>query len=538
MLPPPQIVNAHLNTSQIKIQLPEVRGSNNLSNICLPNLQGVLSPQGIQPSTPLVNSTSQPSVNAISVNVSGQPLLTVELPAPVISPPKSLGNLISSNVPGRSNPPPATDISDLFKPAPVPGYDNRVTTKSESQIKSSVSSSGELIPPTPKIENLINCVTTMPQNFDCTLSVESKTSLAPPPVSVGSNSANINGLLSSIVSEALSDLPDLSTPPGTPQPFYSTKSSSESNNNFLSNMEGITASTSNAYPSIPSPSLFNSSLSMDSLPSLNGLSVNTQLVTAPPPTTVSFELPSSQTQRLSPPTPLASLPLSLGTPLLTTATTSHLELSPPPMQTNSFSSLLNTPTPPSTQNMLSTPEKSTSPTALSSLLHSPTSGISKGFSSLLDSIPRSSSSSSSSSSTSAPVPELHIPEGTLNLPLPELDISIGGTVSLADQTSGLLSSEHADRNTVVQITSVKDDPTASPVRSSTPTSSAANEHRIEEAPSEKLLDITLGISNSDSSFSSKLIIDFCKCMFLDFRVSIFNIYLWRRLFVITRMQHN
>lgn len=499
--PSAQAVNAHIVASSLKVETPiKVEPTVNPNTIQLTSQHTLPLPQGIQSSMPVV-STNPPATNAISVNVSGQPLLTVELPAPVTSPIKQPGSLSVDNcLPGVVSAPPVTDISELLKPAVV--IDNtqtQINIATKSPIKSSVCGSDNFNPLTPrKIDNLINSAVTLPQSFSYVLSGDSKGSLSPVSTNVTPSNTNINGILSSMVSEALSDLPDLSTPPGTPQPFCSTKSSGESTS-FLSQLENISSSTSTiaAYPCIPSPSLFNSSLSLDSLPSLNnGLPVNTQLVSAPPTTTTSEELSNVSVQMTSSLAPTSvTTPLSLGTSLLSTATTSHLELSPPPMQTNNFSTLLNTPTPHSTNNNPASSGGDISPTPLTGLLHSPSPGTSKNFSTLLDSNGRSSTSSLS-------VPELYIPEGSLNLPL--LDISIGGTVSLSEQTSGLLNSELDSKGADFPTNTTAKHSSSTSVRSSTPTPAGTNENCIQGTSSEKLLDITLGISNSNSSFSSLL----------------------------------
>lgn len=100
------------------------------------------------------------------------------------------------------------------------------------------------------------------------------------------------------------------------------------------------------------------------------------------------------------------------------------------------------------------------------------------------------------------VPELHIPEGVVNLPL--LDISLGGTVTLEDQAPSLLGeSATVTLGAEVPPVSTISTVTSTSVRLTTSTSSMSGVSSLQETSSDKLLDITLGISNSNSSFSSK-----------------------------------
>ncbi|XP_068210212.1 protein cramped-like [Palaemon carinicauda] len=500
--PSAQAVNAHIVASSLNVGTPiQVDHPVNPNTIQLTSQQTLPTPQRILPSMPVV-STNPPATNAISVNVSGQPLLTVELPAPVTSPNKQPGILSGDScLPGVVSAPPVTDLSELLKPALlVDNTQSQITVVTKSPVKSSVYGSDNSNPLTPrKIDNLINSAVSLSQSFNYALSGDSKESLSPVSTNANSSNTNINGILNSMVSEALSDLPDLSTPPGTPHPFSSTKSSGESTS-FLSQLENISSSvsTTTAYPCIPSPLLFNSSLSLDSLPSLNnGLPVNTQLVSALPTTTTSVGLSNMPAQIASSLT-ASSVTTSLSpcTSLLATPTTSHLELSPSPMQTNSFSSLLNTPTPHSTHNNPSSSGGDISPpTPLTALLHSPSAGSSKNFSNMLDSNGRSSASGLA-------VPDLYIPEGSLNLPL--LDISMGGTVSLNEQASGLLNSELDSKGAEYPESTTAKHDSSDCIRSSTPTPIVSSENCMQGTSSDKLLDITLGISNSNSSFSSLL----------------------------------
>lgn len=139
---------------------------------------------------------------------------------------------------------------------------------------------------------------------------------------------------------------------------------------------------------------------------------------------------------------------------------------------------------------------SPTPPSLSALLSaSSPPDMSRSFASLL--------SPHHENASAVTVPELHIPEGVVNLPL--LDISLGGTVTLEDQAPSLLGESTtvtlgAEMPPVSTVSTV----TSTYVRLTTSTSSMSGVNSLQETSSDKLLDITLGISNSNSSFSSLL----------------------------------
>ncbi|XP_069949422.1 LOW QUALITY PROTEIN: mucin-17 [Cherax quadricarinatus] len=411
-----------------------------VSQVVASQVQLSVVPQNLQqapPATPPLPAAA----NAISVNISGQPLMTVEMPASVPT----------SNIRDSTNQP-SSDLSKIANSATVANVTTTVTAAPVTTVKSTNS---------------------------------------------------VNGLLSSVVSQVFGELPDLSTPPGTPLPNHSRKSPNGSGSvNFASSVGSTGSSvisTAAPCPQMPSPSLFNSALSVEPLPSLsNEMMTNNSLVTALPPSLTST-LPPCLSLPSSLPTPCVSATHSPISTLLTPASTHHLELSPPPSQTNSYISLLNTPTPHSSDNVPSTPICSLSPTpSISSLLSSSSPpDLSKSFSTILASSDQDNSSLVSAATVN--VPELHIPEGSVNLPL--LDISLGGTVTIRDQTANLLST---DPDATLGMDLASTTATSTPVKSSPVTSTMICINPLQETSSDKLLDITLGISNSNSSFSSLL----------------------------------
>nr|XP_053626155.1 uncharacterized protein LOC128684033 [Cherax quadricarinatus] len=148
---------------------------------------------------------------------------------------------------------------------------------------------------------------------------------------------------------------------------------------------------------------------------------------------------------------------------------------------------------PAAANAISLPQHLLSPLLSSS---SPP-DLSKSFSTILASSDQDNSSLVSAATVN--VPELHIPEGSVNLPL--LDISLGGTVTIRDQTANLLST---DPDATLGMDLASTTATSTPVKSSPVTSTMICINPLQETSSDKLLDITLGISNSNSSFSSLL----------------------------------
>ncbi|KAG7166214.1 cramped-like [Homarus americanus] len=399
----------------------------------VPQLQQTAPP----PITPLPSAA-----NAISVNISGQPLLTVEMPTSVPAPP------LTTELPNKLVP----DLSDVVN--------------SSNTIKISACDTSTLVKNTP----------------------------------------SDNSLLSSMVSQVLSELPDLSTPPGTPQPCHSRRSPNGNGMaSFVRNLEGGCSSSTSISVScsqLPSPLHFNSTLSIESIPSLGGsmLNNNSQVTSLPP--SLSSSLPPCLSPPSSSPTPCVSSSLSPISTLLTPASTRHLELSPPPSQTNAFTSLLNTPTSQSSRSITSTPVHDRSPTtpSISALLSSPP-DLSKSFSNILASSDQGHHPTVTVST--ANVPELHIPEGSVGLPL--LDISLGGTVTLADHTPDLL---RPGCHTGLGVNLVSCAPvttvTSASAASLSATATMIGVNPVQETSSDKLLDITLGISNSNSSFSSLL----------------------------------
>ncbi|KAG0725187.1 hypothetical protein GWK47_039090 [Chionoecetes opilio] len=275
-----------------------------------------------------------PGTNAISVNISGQPLLTVEMPAMINTQPSM--------------------------PA--------LTTQA--------------LPPPPSLS-----------------------ALSAPPLSV------------------LNELPDLSTPPGTPQPALSSKGLDQTN----LQVTGLEDKASLCHPASP-PLLFGSGLSVETLPDL-------------PPTAATSLSPT----------------LSQGPSLLTMASTHHLEF--------------------------------------------------KGFRNLLGGSEETQDGSGVQES-GVLVPELHIPEGSLGLPL--LDISLGGTVTIADQTPGGLLTTASQPTLREQLAAAHSPPSISSVlpHSEPPISASSmislNTGSQDSSSAHKLMDITLGNSNSNSSFSSLL----------------------------------
>ncbi|XP_069973087.1 serine-rich adhesin for platelets [Penaeus vannamei] len=417
------------------------------------NLQPKVSPSLSSPTQPIRHQLLQPVQTSLINNKPPSPVqlpaLTTRLPTALpSSTPCALGNAISVNVSGQP-------LLTVEMPTSASGAPVTVDTPSNSVERV------EALPSTSRVDDTLSTT-----------------------VNTVTNASHVNGLLNTIVSQALSELPDLSTPPGTPQP---------SNMNKSPNTGGhSTVTTVASCPRIPSPSLFNSSLSLDSLPSLSGgIMTNLPLVS----NSSSSISPSLSSNVL---TQSISSSLSPITKLLTTASTSHLELSPPPSQTNSFASLLNTPTPHSISNTPPIQVHNVSPTppSLSALLSaSSPPDMSRSFASLL--------SPHHENASAVTVPELHIPEGVVNLPL--LDISLGGTVTLEDQAPSLLGESTtvtlgAEMPPVSTVSTV----TSTYVRLTTSTSSMSGVNSLQETSSDKLLDITLGISNSNSSFSSLL----------------------------------
>ncbi|XP_063888379.1 mucin-2-like isoform X2 [Scylla paramamosain] len=419
---------ATTNTVLQSMQVPSTLGVANA-----PVQLSVLSPQMQQPclttpTAPQMPSLS-PATNAISVNISGQPLLTVEMPA-IVSTQPSMPALTTLT---PSPPPPP--------PAPPPAENSTSVTSAMSVPHSATS-----------VEN-----------------------------------RQTNGLLSSVVSQVLSELPDLSTPPGTPQP-----SLSKSGDQGSLQVTNLGDTPSLCQPASP-PLLFGSALPVESLPDLHTPILEAGTTSMTTVTT----LPQSASTTLSP-TPS----------LLTIASTHHLELSPPPTQTNAFSSLLNTPTPSTDRNVTSTPVRAIFPSApsISTLLSSP-SDLSKGFPNLLDGSEETQDGSGAQESGGI-VPELHIPEGSVSLPL--LDISLGGTVTIADQAPGGLLGTGSQPTLREQLAAAHSPPpTSSVLPHSTPALPASsmislNVESQDSSSTDKLMDITLGNSNSNSSFSSLL----------------------------------
>nr|XP_045622228.1 uncharacterized protein LOC123772892 isoform X2 [Procambarus clarkii] len=409
-------------------------------NVVASQVQLSVVPHNLQQVPPAI--APLPAVtNAISVNISGQPLFTVEMPASV----------------------------------PVPPLIGDSTSKLSSGLLEMTHSAA---------------MNTISSNITST------------PVSALKNTTSVNGLLSSMVSQALSDLPDLSTPPGTPQPSQSSKSLNCSGSvSFVRNLGDIGSSIisiADPCPQMPSSSLFNSALSVESLPSLGSeMMTNNSLVTTLPHS-LSSTLSPCLSSSSPPPTSCVTSALSPISTLLTNVSTHHLQLSSPPSHTNSFTSLLNTPTAPSSNSIPSTPICciSPSPPSISSLLSSSSPDLNKSFTTILASSDQENSSMVAVSS--ANVPELHIPEGSVNLPL--LDISLGGTVTITDQATNLLSTDPHSSLVDLASTTV----TSTPMKSSPAMSTMIGMNSMQETSSDKLLDITLGISNSNSSFSSLL----------------------------------
>ncbi|KAK3878583.1 hypothetical protein Pcinc_016796 [Petrolisthes cinctipes] len=413
----------------ISLAQPAVNQSTNQILQSVPLTENVTTPAPVQLSVvsprPTVTSPAitplEPGANAISVNISGQPLMTVEMPTML---------------------PQVTETAS--KPAP-----------------------GK-------------------QDADSTTLTSSKLLQSSQDHTIPSPTSHSNGLLSSMVSQVLSELPDLSTPPGTPQPSpVKSVSAKRSFEEITSVVVSTSGQLSGQLPS--SLELFTTPLSSDPLPTLD-----TTLATTSP-LTLSCTL--SPIMSLSTLSPVASSSLS-NTTQLTLATTQHLELSPPPSKINGISSLLNTPTP---QSCIDQSHNSPirMPPSISSLLSSSTDLIAKSFPTILgadDSVDATLDRSGNS------VPELHIPEGSVNIPS-LLDISIGGTVTLSEQVPGLLSS-NTDPEDTLGVPLVSSSATPTPTTAVTTMVGAISLQ--DSSSSDKLLDITLGNSNSNSSFSSLL----------------------------------
>ena len=116
------------------------------------------------------------------------------------------------------------------------------------------------------------------------------------------------------------------------------------------------------------------------------------------------------------------------------------------------------------------------------------------------------------------VPEIHIPECSVSLPL--LDISLGGTVTIAEQApSGLLGTGTGtgiQRTLREQLAAAHSPPPISSVlrHNEAPLSAASminlnTGSQDSSCSADKLMDITLGNSNSNSSFSSECV---CVCV--------------------------
>lgn len=107
------------------------------------------------------------------------------------------------------------------------------------------------------------------------------------------------------------------------------------------------------------------------------------------------------------------------------------------------------------------------------------------------------------------MPELHIPEGCGGLPL--LDISLGGTVTIADQAPGGLmdtGGSHPTLREQLAAAAHSPPPTSSDLSHKPPLTSSPislNSGAQDTTSTDKLVDITLGNCDSNSSFSSKYI---------------------------------
>lgn len=424
-----QPVKSQVNHSQvISVAQQTANQSTNPILQSVPLTESLITPAPVQlsivPPHPTVSSPAisplEPRANAISVNISGQPLMTVEMPT-----------MLTQVTETASNPAPVTQ-------------DTGSTTLTSSK-----------------------------------LSQSSQDHTTPSPTS------HSNGLLSSVVSQVLSELPDLSTPPGTPQPSPITSSPAKRSFGELASAV-VSASDQLSGQLPPSLELFSPPMSSDSLPTLD-----TTLATTSPLTLSCTQSPIMSLSTLSP----VSSSTQSSTTQLTLATTQHLELSPPPSKINDHNSLLNTPTP---QNCADQSRNSPlrMPPSISSLLSSSTDLITKGFPTILGADDSQDATLDRSGNS---VPELHIPEGSVNIP-GLLDISIGGTVTLSEQVPGLLSSSTDPEDTLGV-------PLASSSATVTPTTAATTMVGAislqDSSSSDKLLDITLGNSNSNSSFSGK-----------------------------------
>lgn len=418
-----QPIKSQVNHSQvISVAQPTANQSTNQILQSVPLTESLITPAPVQlsivPPHPTVTSPAitplEPGANAISVNISGQPLMTVEMPT-----------MLPQVTETASNPVPVT------------------------------------------------------QNTGSTTLTSSKLSQSSQDHTTPSPTSHSNGLLSSVVSQVLSELPDLSTPPGTPQP--SPVTSSPAKRNF-----GQLASGQLSGQLPPSLELFTPPMSSNSLPTLD-----TTLSSTSPLTLSCTQSPIMSLSTLS---PVASSTQS-STTQLTLATTQHLELSPPPSKINDHTSLLNTPTP---QNCADQTRSSPlrMPPSISSLLSSSTDLITKGFPTILGADDSQDASLDRSGNS---VPELHIPEGSVNIPS-LLDISIGGTVTLSEQVPGLLSSS-TDPEDTLGVPLVSSSATVTPTTVATTMVGAISLQ--DSSSSDKLLDITLGNSNSNSSFSGE-----------------------------------
>ncbi|XP_045106077.1 mucin-5AC-like isoform X2 [Portunus trituberculatus] len=422
-----QPIHSPSNQATTSTVLQPMQAPSTLGVANTPMQVSVLSPLPT-PAAPQMPSLS-PGTNAISVNISGQPLLTVEMP-PIVSTQASMPAL-TTLTPAPTPPAP---------PAPLP-------VENSTSVTSAVS-----VPHSPS-------------------SIENR---------------QTNGLLSSVVSQVLNELPDLSTPPGTPQP-----SLNKNGDQGSLQVTSLNNSASLCHPASP-PIVFGSTLPVEPLPDLH----TPILEAATTSMTTVTTMPQSASTTLSP------------TPLLTIASTHHLELSPPPTQTNTFSSLLNTPTPSIDRNVTSTPVRAIFPStpSISSLLSSPP-DLSKGFPNLLAGSEETQDGSGAPESGGI-VPELHIPEGSVSLPL--LDISLGGTVTIADQAPGGLLGTGSQPTLREQLAAAHSPPHIASVLPHSPPPLPAssmislNTGSQDSSSADKLMDITLGNSNSNSSFSSLL----------------------------------
>lgn len=395
-------------------QLPMIRSA------ATPQQQTIVSGQTTGTSV-LVSSTQAnlSSGNSISINVSGQPMLTMRMPANT-----SASTSMIQDVASVIQTSGATMINDII------------------------------------VNNMENNSTISDQHI---------------------SSRSMNGIFKDMVSEALSELPDLSTPPGTPRPSSSCSTPMNTPNHKAAGLSGSHHHDLTISPS----SLFNASFTLDSgTPSLYGNLPD-------PNTTSSADDASTNFNQLT------SSPVSL----LTASNTRYLsELSPPHAgSTNELASLLNTPTPhQASSSTINTPRRETSPpphnTSLSALLSSASPDLAKGFPLILGGSNSQHQDFTDSQPSSSAMPELHLSD-SVNLPM--LDISIGGTVSINDDPQSIHSEKRSvDQNILSSIVSNSNVPTS--------TASIMQMDTMRETNTEKLLDITLGISNSNSSFSSLL----------------------------------